>query len=185
MLMRGFSPDPYTVEVKSGGKTDAAKLGSGCSGGIANAPDVQLNFDSGGGPLDIAVDSAEDDTTLVINTPSGDWICDDDSGGNLAPLVKFDRAEAGVYDIWIGASSGEEHTATLKISGRNPTPAPAIAAAPPAAPSAAAPAQTAALDEEAQMEEHWKAYLSDIQSRGIYQNWSGPPRDLYDANNKN
>jgi hypothetical protein len=177
-LSRGFAPDPHKVVVKSGGKADAGQLGGGCTGHIANAPDVQLTLESGDGALYIGVDSQEDDTSLVINTPSGDWVCDDDSGGNLSPLVTFERAESGVYDIWVGASGAQEHTATLMISSSGPPVAetPVAQAAP-----AQASAATAALTEDEFMEEHWKAYLADIQSRGLYQNWSGPPRDLYDS----
>ena len=59
------------------------------------------------------------DPTLVINTPDGQWACDDDSGGDADPAFKFDDPQSGVYDIWIGVY-GEAATAeaTLTISER-------------------------------------------------------------------
>lgn len=119
VLSRGFRPDPRTVELQSGGENDADELGGDCIGMVATAPDVQLEFESDGGPLDFSVES-DGDTSLVINDPSGDWVCDDDSGEGLNPLVQLENAESGTYDIWVGSvDSDENFDATLNISGRN------------------------------------------------------------------
>ena len=57
------------------------------------------------------------DTTLVINTPSGEWICDDDSSTGVNPGVGFKAPEEGLYDIWVGRyEGGASGTATLNIS---------------------------------------------------------------------
>ena len=45
-----FSPDPYTIEVVSGGAVDASYLGGGCVGHAAEPPDVRLSG-SGVSPL--------------------------------------------------------------------------------------------------------------------------------------
>ena len=45
-----FSPDPYTIEVVSGGAVDASYLGGGCVGHAAEPPDVRLSW-SGVSPL--------------------------------------------------------------------------------------------------------------------------------------
>jgi len=47
---------------------------------------------------------SESDTTLVINTPSGQWVCNDDYD-LLNPGVSFHNPESGRYDIWIGVYS--------------------------------------------------------------------------------
>jgi hypothetical protein len=97
----GFSPDPLYIDVASGGRIDASNLGGNCRGFIANAPDVEITYDASILSLWVSVIS-DRDTTLVINTPSGGWICDDDSGGDLDPSINFTNAASGVYDIWVG-----------------------------------------------------------------------------------
>lgn len=115
-LSSGFTPDPYTMKLKSGGSINASSLASGCGGNIANAPDFELTYTAGSLDLYISVISTAD-TTLVINTPSGKWICDDDSGGNLDPSVKIENPGSGVYDIWVGTyGSSNLNDATLYIS---------------------------------------------------------------------
>lgn len=105
-----------TFDIISGGSIDAAKLGGGCGEYIANAPDLQITYDASIFSLWISVIS-QDDTTLVINTPTGGWICDDDSGGDLDPSINFTNAQSGVYDIWIGTyGSRDNKSATLYIS---------------------------------------------------------------------
>ena len=115
-LNSGFTPDPFTFGVVSGGSIDASGLRKGCAGFIANAPDFEFTFDSGSLDLYVSVISDED-TTLVINTPSGGWICDDDSGGDLDPSIHFSRPADGAYDVWIGTyDSTGTYEATLYIS---------------------------------------------------------------------
>ena len=75
-----------------------------------------MSFEPGALDLFISV-LADADTTLVINDPSGRWVCDDDGAGALNPGVHFDNPEAGVYDIWVGTYwSGEGQPARLGIS---------------------------------------------------------------------
>jgi hypothetical protein len=114
-LNAGFTPDPYTVPLTSGGNIDAQLLGGNCRGMIANAPDFRLNYNAGSFALYISAIS-NSDTTLVINGPNGQWYCDDDAGGNLNPLVVFNAPMSGQYDIWVGSYGGGFHDATLRIS---------------------------------------------------------------------
>ncbi|MFL2840297.1 MAG: hypothetical protein ACJ0BT_00420 [Pseudohongiellaceae bacterium] len=116
----GFTPDPMTYDVISGGNIGAAKLGKSCAGNIANAPDFEFTFDAGLLDLYISVISSVD-TTLVINAPNGNWICDDDSGGDLDPSIHFQNPSSGTYDVWIGTyNSVSTHDATLYISELGP-----------------------------------------------------------------
>ncbi len=113
-LETGFEPDPYTVDVISGGPIDAANIG--CVGMIADAPDFRLNYVAGDlFPLILSVDSSAD-TTLVVNAPDESWACDDDSAGNFNPMVQFDAPVTGQYDIWVGSFGGTNDEATLIIS---------------------------------------------------------------------
>jgi hypothetical protein len=117
-LSAGFDPDPHTKPITAGGSIDASMLGGDCEGYIADAPDFRLNYTAGDFELTIMAVSGSD-TTLVINTPDGQWVCDDDSGGDSDPAFRFGDPESGAYDIWVGVY-GEADTAeaTLTISER-------------------------------------------------------------------
>jgi len=114
-LNSGFTPDPYTVNVTSGGPLQAASIVSGCTGTIARAPDFELTYTAGNLPL-IFRTVASTDTTLVINAPNGSWFCDDDSAGQTNAEVRFSNPQTGLYDVWVGSYSGTGGQATLEIS---------------------------------------------------------------------
>ncbi len=136
-LSGGFLPDPYSIELTAGGSNDASALGGNCAGNIATAPDIELSYEGSFLPIIFSVGS-EADTTLVINLPDGSWLCDDDSGDGLNPMLEISKAPSGTYDIWVGsyeeatfpsailyvseleatyASSIEEKNATSSTSG--------------------------------------------------------------------
>lgn len=116
-LNSGFAPDPYRVNVVSGGQFSASDVRAGCRGWVSGAPDFELSFSAGSLPLIISANSGSD-TTLLINDPNGNWHCDDDGGNaGLNPAVTFHNAMSGTYDVWIGSySQGENANATLSIS---------------------------------------------------------------------
>ncbi|MEZ5995251.1 MAG: peptidase S1 [Hyphomonadaceae bacterium] len=121
-LRSGFQPDPFTVNLAAGGNIDSrAALGNACPGFIANAPDFDLYWTAGSGalPLVISANSATD-TTLVVHTPDGRWLCEDDGGFNgFNPGMRIDNPISGLYDIWVGtysATGGNYPPATLSIS---------------------------------------------------------------------
>lgn len=118
-LKESFLPDPQSVAVTSGGSIEVDK--GDCSyGHVSDAPDVDLYYTtSGGSSLYIYVEG-DGDTMLLVNTPSGDWVCDDDSHGDLDPLVSFPSAADGLYDIWVGSYSDENLSAMLYVSEVNP-----------------------------------------------------------------
>jgi hypothetical protein len=114
-LAGGFQPDPTNIRVSSGGNIDASKLGNGCTGFIASAPDVRLNYEPGSLPLIISVSSSAD-TSLVINLPNGEWLCDDDSGnGALNPSITLRDVQSGQYDVWVG-TYGETSAKSAQLS---------------------------------------------------------------------
>ena len=117
-LSAGFTNDPRTVSLQSGGSISASTVSGSCAGYIANAPDVRLNYSAGSTfPLILSVSSSSD-TTLVVNGPDGRWYCDDDGGqSGLNPALRFDNPESGQYDIWVGTyASSSLQNATLYIS---------------------------------------------------------------------
>jgi hypothetical protein len=116
-LSSGFTPDPFTARLHSGGSIDASQTrGPGCNGFIASAPDFDLYYNAGALPLIVSVDAAVD-TTLVVHAPDGSWHCDDDSGDGLNPSIRFAAPQSGLYDIWIGTyADASREEATLSIS---------------------------------------------------------------------
>ncbi len=117
-LRAGFQPDPHIVPLAAGGTFAASARSASCSGYIADAPDVTLNFTGTGGDLHIFVE-AEKDTTLVVRAPNGTWYCndDDDLGDTWDPWITVFRAATGRYSIWVGTfTRGSYPAATLYIS---------------------------------------------------------------------
>lgn len=115
-LTGGFTPDPHVVALRAGGDRSANNAGAGCRGFITAAPDVRLNFTAGSLPLIISV-AAASDTTLVVNTPDGSWLCDDDSGEGYNPSIRINGPKSGRYEIWVGTyRSGASQAARLHIS---------------------------------------------------------------------
>ncbi len=115
-LAAGFSPDPTTMDVQAGGELTAADTaGPACPGLVSAGPNVRINYTSGAWPLILSV-ASEADTTLVVRTPEGEWICDDDSGNGLNPSIRFDTPTSGQYAVWIGAFTDARQAASLYVS---------------------------------------------------------------------
>ena len=107
-LAAGFEPDPVAVPIVSGGDIDVTQFGLGpdCKGFVTAQPDFILDY-SGGSPfLRLFVVPQQNvvamDTTLVINTASGEWVCNDDARG-ANPVVDLANPPGGQYDVWIGS----------------------------------------------------------------------------------
>ncbi len=119
-IRSGFTPDPITVPMASGGPNDVSlTLGSPCVGFVATAPDLDVNYQAGSlGLLPLAFFVRSDaDTTLVINAPDGTWYCDDDSGIGVNPSITFSNPMTGNYDVWVGTYGDRgNYPATLHIS---------------------------------------------------------------------
>jgi hypothetical protein len=103
-----FGRDAFTKEVTSGGEVNVVYLGNDCSGFASDSPDFRLNWQGSASKLYIGffAEDASKDATIIINTPDGSWVCDDDSDG-LNPIAVIDRPAAGQYDIWIGSYDAE------------------------------------------------------------------------------
>ena len=121
-LSPGFSPDPHTVPVTSGGNADASlmdQLPATCTGYVTAQPDFILDYSEGGTLLHLYVEG-EGDTALIINAPDGTWHCNDDANGT-DPRVTFKAPRAGQYDIWVASFfSGENIRGTLGVTELEP-----------------------------------------------------------------
>lgn len=121
-LSAGFTNDPKTVRVTSGGVVDVSQIniGVGCTGFASKAPDVRFNWTGKSNSLRVffQADNGTADATLIINTPNGQWICNDDAhSGTLNPEIELGSYGAGQFDIWVGSySEGENISGTLKIT---------------------------------------------------------------------
>lgn len=119
-LAGGFADDPHTVSVRAGGGNAISEELPQCNGYVSVNPDVRLDWTAGSGLLPLIISVAADaDTTLLIRNPDGTFSCDDDGGENgMNPSVRYDAAQGGSYEIWVGtfASDVGAPPATLHIS---------------------------------------------------------------------
>jgi hypothetical protein len=116
-LRAGFSPDPHSVTVAAGGVVEATRANAECNGGyIAPRPSFSLRYTAGEYPLYIGATS-DVDTTIVVRTPDGQWLCNDDAE-SLNPMVNIATPRSGRYQIWVGrfGEQGETAGAMLHIS---------------------------------------------------------------------
>jgi hypothetical protein len=123
-LTSGFVPDPFSVGITAGGPVSSNYLGGGCYGFTTSAPTFSVNYTSGGATLLRFYFIGSGDTTMLINTPSGNFVCVDDSFGTLNPTLDFNNPSSGRYDVWVatyaeGASIGGA-LVTTEINGNHP-----------------------------------------------------------------
>jgi hypothetical protein len=114
-LKAGFTPDPYARKLEAGGPVQTNR--GGLTAWVAKAPDFQVYYTAGSFALTFHV-QADADTTLLINTPNGEWVANDDGPNNgLNPLLRFASPLSGRYDIWVGTlSQGGTPPATLFVT---------------------------------------------------------------------
>lgn len=120
-LSAGFSPDPFSVGMTSGGDVNVSYLGGGCAGFATSSPDFRVNYSGGGATLlRFYFIGSSGDSTMIVNDPYGNFYCVDDSFGTLNPTIDFNNPAGGTYDIWVGSyTSGTFISGTLYITGNS------------------------------------------------------------------
>mgnify|MGYP001816022250 CR=1 FL=1 len=116
-LSPGFAPDPHRIAIVSGGSMDVREmnLGENCVGFATRRPDYTVDLEEPTDRLRFYVEG-DGDTGLIIAGPGKRFHCDDDSRG-LNPMVVFEDARAGRYDVWVSSyASGENIASTLHIT---------------------------------------------------------------------
>jgi hypothetical protein len=114
-LNEGFSPDPFVISGTSGGDVDIRSLslgGNDCIGFASDAPDFRINWSGSTSSLVIRFEAAAsgDDTILIINTPDGSWICNDDADElTLNPMIRLNGYGEGQYDIWVASMTKDSY----------------------------------------------------------------------------
>ena len=112
-LSSGFTPDPQRRSVRAGGSSSIPI--SNCSGYInMGAPDLDLNYQSGSYTLSIEAEP-DTDVTLLVYTPNGEWMCDDDSGEGTNARLTFSSPQSGNYNIWVGTYSSGAGTPNASV----------------------------------------------------------------------
>lgn len=123
-LSAGFTPDPYSVGMTSGGEVNVSYLGGSCTGFATVAPDFRVNYTAAGASLLRFYFVGSGDTTMIVNNPSASYYCVDDSFGTLNPTIDFNNPASGSYDIWVGSfASGTFVSGTLyvtELTGNHP-----------------------------------------------------------------
>lgn len=102
-LEAGFPLDPTFVSVQAGGEVDASLLASHCTGFINRQPVVTVNL-ADTVPYAEVFFVSDSDPTLVVLTPDGQLLCNDDWHKDvLDPAIELADAAPGVYRIWVGS----------------------------------------------------------------------------------
>jgi hypothetical protein len=123
----GFVPTPIIMAGTAGGTVDAATMGGtttygyGCIGMMPATPQHVLEVTAPISHLRIVVDTftagpgGSNDTTLYVRLPGGTVLCDDDSGGELQPMVEG-AVMAGRVEVFVGGYSSSGVGARYKIA---------------------------------------------------------------------
>jgi len=100
---QGFPLDPFLISLQGGGPVAASTVATECTGYIPAHPTVIVDFK---GTVDLlrTFFYSDGDTTLVIQTPAGDYLCGDDMNQLiLDPTVEITEPTAGRYAVWVGS----------------------------------------------------------------------------------
>ena len=122
------TPDPYSIDVTSGGSVEVSSLSLGpdCTGFAANAPNFRFDYAGSASRLRVFYVAADgSNTTLIVNGPGAIWYCNDDDpvSGTTNPMVEISAPGTGQYDVWVGTfGSSNSGSGTLYITEQDYTP---------------------------------------------------------------
>ncbi len=107
-LGAGFILDPYFLRVIGGGDVPASEIDEACTGFVDEDPNVVLNWSGESETLTIFVYS-DSDPVLVIETPEGEFLCNDDLDQIvLDPAIMLEDPAEGEYHIHVGSYAADE-----------------------------------------------------------------------------
>ncbi len=108
---------PSTFSASAYGSTDISGCGLPGHGWFTPAPQFSFNLSQMQGyRLEMQV-TASCDTVMLVNSADGTWYFDDDSNGNLNPLVNIvgESSLNGRVDVWLGTYNGVSCPASLEL----------------------------------------------------------------------
>ncbi len=107
-LEAGIPLDPFFLSLQGGGPKSAEGLGPNCRGYIQQAPSVSFNF-KGNADLLKTFFFSDGDPVLVVQTPDGKYLCDDNTNRLLLdPSLEIDSPQAGRYNVWVGSAAAKQ-----------------------------------------------------------------------------
>ncbi len=111
-----------TLEFAENGQIPLFDVATGndlCTGFVESLPTVAFNWSGEGEQVHVYAEG-DHDSSLMVYTPSGDFVCNDDTeigGENLNPSVTFETPEEGRYVIYVGSFiPGETVSGTITIT---------------------------------------------------------------------
>lgn len=103
-LSAGFPLDPTFLSVNAGGEVDVSGLGGKCTGWISRQPVVTVRWTGKADKVKTFYVS-DSDPTLVVVTPDGRALCNDNANPQLLdPVIAIDNPITGTYKIWVGSA---------------------------------------------------------------------------------
>jgi hypothetical protein len=85
---------------------EGSRVNASCRGWYPSAPVANVRIAQ---PRFLSITTASDgDLTLLVRTPAGQILCDDDSGYGNAPRLET-MAAPGVYTVWVGSFSQSQN----------------------------------------------------------------------------
>jgi len=100
----GFPLDPFLLSLQGGGSVEASTLSEGCTGYIPANPTVTVDY-KGKADLLRAFFFSDGDPVLVVQTPDGSYLCNDDTSRLvLDPTVEIAKPVQGRYNVWVGSA---------------------------------------------------------------------------------
>lgn len=111
-----FFYQPRSYSIIAGGSTNIDYCGGvPGTGHFMDRPDFRFDtYQMAGYSLHLRVNS-RCDAALLVNTSTGSWIFDDDSNGNLDPLIILPNPVDGYIDVWVGTFDGQYCDAVLEL----------------------------------------------------------------------
>lgn len=102
----------HSVSLGGGGgvSVDDLDLGTNCTGYASEAPDYRVNWSGSTSGVNISfnANNSSDDAVLIVNTPDGEWICNDDGPDGYNPRLTLGSSSEGQFDIWVANYDGED-----------------------------------------------------------------------------
>ena len=119
-LTAGFPLDPTFVSVNGGGEVDASLLSPDCKGYINRNPVATINW-TGDTDLLRAFFYSDSDSTLVVLTPDGKLICNDNANEQLLdPVLDIKDPAPGKYRIWVGSAANRQRIPGILVLTTKP-----------------------------------------------------------------
>ena len=118
-LSAGFNDDPRVISLVAGGsiKLSDSSLFN-CTGYVSDANDYPIDCTAGSTNFELSFFADSNvDTVLLINTPDGQWHCNDDFSDELGLTagITFQEPASGIYDIWVGVYDVDDNFSEAEL----------------------------------------------------------------------